>query len=191
LLIFASNQNINSMKYLYISIILLSVAGLSHAQNKNFHDFSAETIDGEKISLSQFKGKKLLVVNTASKCGLTPQYEQLEELYETYGGEGFEIIGFPANNFGKQEPGTDEEIKSFCEQNYGVSFTMMSKISVKGDNINPIYAWLTQKEKNGVKDSEVSWNFQKYFIDEDGNLIDYVSPKTTPLDEKVISWVRK
>jgi len=164
---------------------------LGYSQEKTFHDFKAETIDGEQLDFSVFKGKKILVVNTASKCGLTPQYKELEELYETYGGEGFEIIGFPANNFANQEPGTSEEIKSFCEQNYGVTFTMMNKISVKGDDMSPIYSWLTKKSENGVMDSEVSWNFQKYFIDENGHLVDFVSPKTTPLDEKIVNWVRK
>lgn len=162
---------------------------MSYTQEKSFHDFKAESIEGELIDFSIFEGKKILVVNTASKCGLTPQYEQLQELYDTYGGDGFEILGFPANNFGKQEPGTDEEIKTFCEQNYGVTFTMMSKISVKGDDIDPIYAWLTQKSKNGVLDSEVSWNFQKYFINENGQLVDYVSPKTKPFNDKIVNWV--
>lgn len=162
---------------------------MSYTQEKNFHDFKAESIEGELIDFSIFEGKKILVVNTASKCGLTPQYEQLQKLYDTYGGDGFEILGFPANNFGKQEPGTDEEIKTFCEQNYGVTFTMMSKISVKGDDIDPIYAWLTQKSKNGVLDSEVSWNFQKYFINEKGQLVDYVSPKTKPFNDKIVNWV--
>ena len=177
------------MKKTFISIILISIVGMSNAQEKNFHDFKAESITGEMIEFSSFKGKKVLVVNTASECGLTPQYEQLQELYETYGGKGFEIVGFPANNFGKQEPGSDAEIKTFCEQNYGVSFTMMSKISVKGEDINPIYAWLTQKSKNGVKDSEVTWNFQKYFIDEKGHLVDFATPKTNPLDDKIVTWV--
>ncbi len=164
---------------------------MTSAQEKSFHDFKAESITGELIDFSIFKGKKILVVNTASKCGLTPQYEELQELYETYGGEGFEIVGFPANNFGKQEPGTNAEIKTFCEQNYGVSFTMMNKISVKGDDIHPIYAWLTQKNQNGVKDSEVTWNFQKYFINEDGHLVDFVTPKTKPFDKKITAWLEE
>lgn len=177
------------MKKIFISIILISIAGMSYAQEKSFYDFKAESIYGEMIDFSVFKGKKVLVVNTASKCGLTPQYKQLQELYDTYGGDGFEIVGFPANNFGEQEPGTNEEIRKFCEQNYGVTFTMMNKVSVKGDDISPIYAWLTQKKLNGVKDSEVTWNFQKYFIDENGHLVDFATPKTNPLDDKIISWV--
>lgn len=179
------------MKKIFISIILISVVGMAFAQEKSFHDFKAESITGEVIDFSTFKGKKILVVNTASKCGLTPQYEQLQELYDTYGGEGFEIVGFPANNFGNQEPGTNAEIKAFCVQNYGVSFTMMNKISVKGADIHPIYAWLTQKSQNGVKDSEVTWNFQKYFIDENGNLVDFVTPKTEPFDQKIIAWLEE
>ncbi len=177
------------MKKIITSLILMATVITSYSQKKSFHDFSAESITDKVLDFSVFKGKKILVVNTASKCGLTPQYEQLQELYETYGGDGFEIIGFPANNFKNQEPGTNEDIKAFCEQNYGVSFTMMNKISVKGDDMHPIYEWLTMKSKNGPKDSEVSWNFQKYFIDENGNLADYVSPKTNPLDDKIVNWV--
>lgn len=179
------------MKKIYIAIILISITGMTYAQNKSFYDFKAESITGELIDFSVFKGKKVLVVNTASKCGLTPQYKQLQELYDTYGGQGFEIVGFPANNFAGQEPGTNEEIKTFCEQNYGVTFTMMNKISVKGDDISPIYSWLTQKSENGVMDSEVTWNFQKYFIDENGHLVDFATPKTSPLDEKITAWVKK
>lgn len=167
-----------------ISIIMIG-------QDKTFHDFLAKTIDGKMISLSEFKGKKVLVVNTASKCGLTPQYEELEELYKEYGSDEFTIIGFPANNFLSQEPGTDDEIKEFCRVNYGVSFQMMSKISVKGDDIDPIYAWLTQKDQNGVMDSKVKWNFQKYMIDETGHLVNYVSPKTSPKSDEIINWIKE
>ena len=159
-------------------------------QNKTFHDFSAETISGETLDLSAFKGKKILVVNTASKCGNTPQYAQLEELNKEYGGENFMIIGFPANNFMGQEPGTNEEIKEFCEINYGVTFQMMAKISVKGKDMHPIYQWLTQKDQNGVEDSKVSWNFQKYMIDEDGKLVGHVSPKTSPRSDEIINWLK-
>ena len=130
-----------------------------------------------------------MVVNTASKCGLTPQYEDLEKLYKEFGGEDFVIIGFPANNFAKQEPGTNEEIAEFCQKNYGVSFPMMSKISVKGDDIHPLYSWLTQKSENGKLDAKVSWNFQKFLIDENGDLVDYLAPKKKPYDEKIISWL--
>lgn len=159
------------------------------AQNTNFYSFKVNTIDGEEISLEQFKGKKVLVVNVASKCGFTSQYEGLQKLYEEFGGDDFTIIGFPANNFLKQEPGTNEEIKQFCSVNYGVTFPMMAKISVKGKDIHPLYDWLTKKDNNGVMDAKVSWNFQKFMIDEEGNLVDYASPKTKPSNEKIVSWI--
>lgn len=162
---------------------------LSYGQ-ASFYDLTAKTIEGEDFNFKQLKGKKVLVVNVASKCGLTPQYEDLETLFKMYGGNDFTIIGFPANNFGKQEPGTEEEIKTFCESNYGVTFQMMSKISVKGDDIHPVYQWLTQEEKNGVKDSNVKWNFQKYLIDEKGNYVEVFSPKTKPLDESIVSLLK-
>lgn len=178
---------INGLIILSINIFMMSS---TNAQDKTFHDFSAKTIDGKELDMSVYSGKKVLVVNTASKCGLTPQYEELEELYKTYGGKDFAIIGFPANNFLWQEPGTDEEIKEFCEINYGVTFQMMSKISVKGKDIDPIYKWLTTKSENGVMDSKVSWNFQKYMIDENGKLVDYISPKESPMSDKIINWIK-
>jgi glutathione peroxidase len=180
------------MKFTGLLVLVTIFTGMNaiNAQNKTFHDFSATTISGETLDFSIFKGKKILVVNTASKCGLTPQYEDLEKLYKQFGGENFEIIGFPANNFLKQEPGTNEEIKEFCEVNYGVTFQMMSKISVKGKDIHPIYQWLTSKGENGVMDSKVSWNFQKYMIDENGNLVDYANPKENPLSDKIVSWIK-
>ena len=141
--------------------------------------------------LPSLEGKKIMVVNTASKCGLTPQYKQLQAIYEKYNDKDFVIVGFPANNFLFQEPGTDEEIAVFCEQNYGVSFPMMSKISVKGKNMHPIYEFLTKKSKNGVIDSSVSWNFQKYLINPDGRLAKVISPRTLPDDQSVISWLEE
>ena len=136
----------------------------AQAQQKSFYDFTVKTIDGEDISLSTFKGKKVLVVNVASKCGFTPQYAKLEELYEKYGKDNFVIIGFPANNFLSQEPGSNEEIKEFCTLNYGVTFPMMAKISVKGKDIAPLYKWLTQKSENGVQDAKVGWNFHFFIL---------------------------
>lgn len=168
-------------------LITLGVFGES---KKSFHDFTVNTINGEPFALSQLKGKKVLVVNTASKCGLTPQYEQLQELYKTYGGENFTIIGFPANNFMNQEPGTNEEIAEFCETNYGVTFMMMEKISVKGKDMHPLYQWLTQKSQNGKMDAEVSWNFQKFMIDENGQLFDMASPREKPMSDKIVDWIR-
>lgn len=158
--------------------------------NKNFHDFTVNTITGEPFALAQLKGKKVLVVNTASKCGLTPQYAQLQELYEEYGSENFTIIGFPANNFMNQEPGTNEEIAEFCEVNYGVTFQMMEKISVKGKDMHPLYQWLTQEAENGVMDAPVSWNFQKFMIDEKGQLVDMASPREKPMSDKIVNWIR-
>jgi glutathione peroxidase len=168
----------------------ISMIQLTNAQtSKSFYDFKAKTIDGKPFDLNTLKGKKILVVNTASKCGLTPQYEQLEALYKKYGGDKFTIIGFPANNFMGQEPGTNEEIKEFCSVNYGVTFQMMSKISVKGDDIDPLYQWLTTKKENGVMDAPVKWNFQKFMIDENGKLVDMVPPKELPTSDKIIKWI--
>jgi glutathione peroxidase len=172
-----------------ISFLLASIIMFAQP-TKTFHDFTVETLDGKRFDLSSLKGKKVLVVNTASKCGLTPQYEDLQKLYQTYGGEKFTIIGFPANNFLKQEPGTNDEIREFCTENYGVTFPMMSKISVKGDDMHPVYKWLTQKSENGVMDSDVKWNFQKYLIDENGKLVDMVPPKEKPDSDKILNWIQ-
>lgn len=171
---------------LILSIVFMTATAMAQ---KSFYDFKLKDIDGKDFDLSSLKGKKVLVVNTASKCGLTPQYEQLQELFEKFGGDKFTIIGFPANNFANQESGTNEEIEEFCQKNYGVTFTMMDKISVKGADIHPLYQWLTQKSKNGVLDSEVGWNFQKYLIDEKGNLVKMVEPKVKPNDEQILSWI--
>lgn len=159
------------------------------AQNKKFYDFTVKTIDGKDFDLSELKGKKVLVVNVASKCGFTPQYKQLEELYEKYGKDNFVIIGFPANNFLGQEPGTNEQIQEFCTLNYGVTFPMMSKISVKGKDIAPLYNWLTKKNENGKQDAPVEWNFQKFMIDENGNWVGVVSPRKSPMSEEIITWI--
>lgn len=156
----------------------------------NLHNFKVTDIDGKEFDMASLKGKKVLIVNTASECGLTPQYEQLEEIYKKYGGAKFEIIGFPANNFGAQEPGADTTIASFCKKNYGVTFKMMSKISVKGDDQHELYKWLTKKENNGVEDAPVSWNFQKFLIDENGNYVKSVSPRTLPNDESIVNWIK-
>ena len=162
-----------------------------NAQKMNFFDFSVESISGEEIKLSQFKGKKILVVNTASECGLTPQYETLEELYKMYKEKEFVIIGFPANNFGGQEPGSNKEIASFCKANFGVTFPMMGKISVKGEGMHELYQWLTQKAKNGIENSEVEWNFQKYLIDQNGNYVAMVSPQESPACETIVQFIEK
>jgi len=177
-------------KIILISLLIISLGVFAQGKKKSFYSFEVKTIDGKKFDLSSLKGKKVLVVNTASKCGLTPQYKELEELYKMYGGSKFTIIGFPANNFMSQEPGSNEEIKSFCEKNYGVTFQMMEKISVKGDDIHPLYKWLTSKNENGIMDANVQWNFQKFMIDENGNLIDMVPPKESPMSDKIINWIK-
>jgi glutathione peroxidase len=161
--------------------------GMLQAQT-TFHDFTVTDIDGQEFDLSSLKGKKVLVVNVASRCGLTPQYEQLQELYAKYKDQNFVIIGFPANNFRGQEPGTNEEIKEFCTLNYNVTFPLMSKIDVIGEEIAPVYQWLTQKHKNGKMDAEVQWNFQKFMIDETGNWAGVMLPRE-PFGEKIAQWI--
>ncbi|ASS47889.1 MAG: glutathione peroxidase [Candidatus Fluviicola riflensis] len=156
---------------------------------KTIFEFKVTDIKNTEFDFASLKGKKIMVVNTASECGLTPQYEQLQALYEKYKDQNFVIIGFPANNFMGQEPGNNEEIATFCKANYGVTFPMMSKISVKGKDMHPVYQFLTQKSQNGLEDSEVQWNFQKYLIGTDGKLVRVVSPKTLPNDASIISWI--
>lgn len=164
-----------------------------HAQKKEdmktIYDYKVEDINGEEFDFADLKGKKILIVNTASKCGFTPQFEGLEKLYQKYKDQNFIIVGFPSNDFGQQDPGTNEEIAEFCRINYGVSFPMMSKISVKGENMAPIYQFLTQKELNGKKNSSVKWNFQKYLINEDGTLHDYFYSITNPESKKITKWI--
>lgn len=160
------------------------------ADQPSIYDYSIEGLQGNKIDLSSFKGKKLLIVNTASECGLTPQYQQLQELYEHFSDQ-VEILGCPSNDFGNQEPGDEKEIASFCEQNYGVTFPMTRKITVKGDGQHPLYQWLTSKEINQKEDSEVQWNFQKYLIDEEGHLEKVFSPAVDPVSEEVINILQE
>jgi glutathione peroxidase len=159
----------------------------SNAQS--VHQFKVDDIDGNIFDLSSLKGKKVMIVNTASKCGLTPQYEQLEAVYQTYKDSNFTIIGFPANNFMGQEPGSNEEIAEFCLKNYGVSFPMMSKISVKGKDMHELYQFLTESDLNGLEDNDVKWNFQKYLIDEEGKLVKVINPTTLPDDQEIIDWI--
>lgn len=156
---------------------------------ETIYQFKVEDLNGDSFDFSTLKGKKILVVNTASECGLTPQYEQLQEIYEKYKDKNFVIVGFPANNFGAQEPGTNQQIATFCQKNYGVTFPMMAKISVKGSDMHPVYQFLTQKAKNGLEDSEVQWNFQKYLINENGELVKVVSPRTLPTDAEIVNWI--
>ena len=155
----------------------------------SIHAFVVKNLQGNDFDFSTLKGKKVLIVNTASKCGLTPQYEKLQKIYDNYKSDNFEIIGFPANNFLWQEPGNSNDIQEFCSVNYGVTFPMMEKISVKGKNIHPVYEFLTKKSKNGVKNSSVKWNFQKYLLNENGELEKVISPKTQPDDRSITAWI--
>jgi len=156
----------------------------------NIYGFKVTDLYGKEFDFASLKGKKVIIVNTASKCGLTPQYKDLEAIYKEYKDKNLVIIGFPANNFASQEPGTNKEIAEFCEMNYGVTFPMMDKISVKGSDMAPIYQFLTQKSKNGLQDSEVEWNFQKYLINEKGELVKVVSPRTLPTDPEIVNWIK-
>jgi len=158
-------------------------------EKKTIYQFKVTDLNGDEFDFSTLKGKKIMIVNTASECGLTPQYKDLETIYEKYKDKNFVIIGFPANNFGSQEPGSDKEIATFCKKNYGVTFPMMSKISVKGNDMHKLYQFLTQKSKNGLEDSEVQWNFQKYLINENGELEKVISTRTLPTDASVIKWI--
>ena len=176
-------------KVKYIFIIVLVTMAVQMRSQENFYSFTVKDITGSDYPLSQLKGKKVLVVNTASKCGLTPQYKDLEELYREYKGQDFVIIGFPSNDFAGQEPLSNSEIATFCTREFDVTFPMMEKISVKGDDIHPLYAWLTKKEMNGLEDSKVAWNFQKYMIDANGELHGHVAPKEKPHSDEIISWI--
>jgi len=153
---------------------------------KSIYDFKLKTLDGEEITLAKFKGKKMLLINVASECGFTPQYKNLQALHQQYG-DKVVLIGFPANNFGGQEPGSSSEIKQFCTKNYGVTFQMMEKISVKGNDIHPLYKWLGSKEENGTCSDSPNWNFCKYLIDEKGNVVKFFSSKVDPLSKDITS----
>lgn len=190
------------MKLPALSVMIIAILGITGMSletefNRNpmekmtLHQFSVNTLTGSDYPMSQLKGKKVLVVNTASECGLTPQYQQLQELYEEYGGDNFEIIGFPCNDFGSQEPGSAGEIQAFCQKNYGVTFPMMEKVHVQGPDQHEVYQWLTKKSNNGLGDFEVKWNFHKFLIDEEGNLVKVVDPQTLPIDDEILNWLKK
>ena len=180
-------MRIKSLFPLLILFMTLPALG----QYKTLHDFSAHTITGEIFDFSTLKGKKVLIVNTATECSLTPQFNKMQELYEEYGGDDFEIIAFPCNDFGSQEPGTNEQIKEFCMNKYQVSFTLMEKISIKGGDIHPVYQWLTSSEENGTLDSKVIWNFQKFLVDEEGQVVESLSPVTGVQSRRIIEWLQE
>ena len=159
--------------------------------SKTIHDFSARTIDGTPKSLADYKGKALLIVNVASKCGLTPQYKGLEELHETYGPQGLSVLGFPANEFGAQEPGTEVEIKDFCTTNYGVKFDMFAKVKVKGPGIDPLFEYLTSKEQNPKFAGDIKWNFNKFLVGKNGEVLARFEPQVEPTSPEVKQAVAK
>ncbi|KAF2337672.1 glutathione peroxidase [Flavobacterium nitrogenifigens] len=182
---------------------VLSITGVNAQTNTNklskkdkamaketIYQFKVEDLSGDTFDFASLKGKKIMIVNTASKCGLTPQYKDLEAVYKEYKDKGFVIVGFPANNFASQEPGTAKEIETFCQQNYGVTFPMMNKVSVKGSDMCDVYKFLTEKSRNGLQDSEVEWNFQKYLINEKGELVKVIKPKTLVTEPEVINWIK-
>ncbi len=157
---------------------------------EDFYALNINTLNEEPFSFEALRGKRVLIVNTASECGYTPQYVQLQELYDAYNAQGFEIIGFPSNDFGGQEPGSNAEIGAFCQKNYGVSFPMMEKSGVLGDDKNSVYQWLTQKSKNGMQDVTVSWNFNKFLVDEEGHWVAFYPSSVSPLDERIIAFAQ-
>jgi len=183
----------NQEIFLVLSIMLLAagVVVAAEAPAKNVLDFSLKSISGQETALDQFRGKVLLLVNTASKCGFTPQFKALEEVYKRYKDQGLVILGFPANNFLWQEPGTDKEIAEFCLINYGVSFPMFSKISVRGKNIHPLYKFLVEKDTNPVFAGKIAWNFTKFLVDRQGNVVARFEPKQIPDDPQVIDAIEK
>lgn len=168
----------------------VSISQINEVKGKSIHQFKTiKTLQDSLFDFSTLMGKKIMVVNTASKCGLTPQYKDLQALYNKYRHSNFEIIGFPCNDFLSQEPGDNKDIATFCTLNYGVTFPMMSKVHVKGENQDPIYSYLTKKSLNTISDSKVSWNFQKYLIGKNGFIEKIIPPKTNPLDTIITNWI--
>ncbi|OCA74003.1 glutathione peroxidase [Chryseobacterium arthrosphaerae] len=167
----------------------ISKAKTKELMGKTIYDFTVESLEGKEINFADFKGKKILIVNTASECGFTPQYADLEKVYEQYK-DKLVVVGFPANNFGGQEPGTNTEIGAFCQKNYGVTFPLAAKVSVKGDDMAPIFKYLTEQELNGVKNTTILWNFTKFLLDENGKLIDTFVSTTKPTDEAITKYLK-
>lgn len=172
-----------------VKLITGKGAGMKTGKGVNISDHSVTTMDGGTKSLSDWSGQVLMLVNVASKCGLTPQYAQLVNLHDEYKGRGFSVIGFPANNFMGQEPGSDEDISNFCSTKYGVNFDVLSKISVQGNDIHPMYADLVSVDKNGELGGDIEWNFAKFIVDKQGNVVGRVHPKTLPDDPAVIACI--
>lgn len=174
------------MKKIIITTLTAVTMAFTTTNTKSLHSFKTKTLEGKEFNFADLKGKKVLIVNTASECGYTPQYKDLQSLYEKYNTKNFTIIGFPCNDFGGQEPGSSTEIKSFCTKNYGVTFPMMEKVSIAKSRI---YQWLTHKTENGVLDATVKWNFNKFLVDEKGHLVKYLPSSVKPMDAEIISWI--
>lgn len=172
-------------------VVAILLSTMVTAQHKTLHDFTSHTSDGELFDFSQLKGKKVLLVNTATQCSLSPQLGKLQKLYEEYGGDNFEIIMFPCNDFRNQEPGDNLHVKQVCTSTYNISFPIMEKITIKGEDMHPIYHWLTNKAENGHINGRVLWNFQKFMIDEHGKPVDFLSPLAGPHNRKIIKWLQE
>ena len=162
-----------------------------HPAMENFHDLSAKTIEGATYDFAKLKGKRVLIVNTASRCGFTPQYADLEQLHKQFGDDDFVVLGFPCNQFGFQEPGSAGDIASFCKKNYAVSFQMMEKVDVKGSDAHPVYQWLCDKARNGIEDHKVAWNFHKFLVDEEGRLVASLRSGVGPLDDLIVDFAKR
>lgn len=179
------------IKLQFLLILALLISASLHAQHKTLHEFTGRTIDGEPFDFSELKGKKVLIVNTATECSLAPQLAKLQKLYEEYGGNDFEIIAFPCNDFRNQEPGDNMHIKTVCTDEYNITFPIMEKITVKGTRMHPVYRWLTSKDENGYINGRVIWNYQKFLIDENGHPVDFFSPVVSPQSKKIIKWLKE
>jgi glutathione peroxidase len=190
-----------TMKKLFAAILILTSCGFNSISSRpdeteapvnapSIYDFKMKSITGEEISFDRYKGKKVLIVNVASKCGYTPQYEDLQKLHEQFGDKVI-ILGFPANNFASQEPGTNEEIATFCKTNYGVSFQMFEKVSVKGNDQSPLYEWLSTKELNGWNDQAPKWNFCKYLVNENGELVKFFASGVKPMSDEMLAAIQE
>lgn len=174
------------MKKLFTIALAAITMAFTTSGTKNLHEFKAKTLEGTDFNFADLKGKKIMIVNTASECGYTPQYKDLEALYEKYKSQNFVIVGFPCNDFGGQEPGTSADIKSFCTKNFGVTFPLMEKVSIA---TSPVYQWLTHKTENGVLDATVKWNFNKFLIDEKGNVVKHLASGVKPMDAEITNWI--
>lgn len=174
------------MKTLIALALTAITMSFTTSGSKSLHDFKVKTLEGTDFNFASLKGKKVLIVNTASECGYTPQYKDLEVLYEKYNTKNFTIIGFPCNDFGGQEPGTSNDIKAFCTKNYGVTFPMMEKVSI---TTSPVYQWLTSKAQNGVLDATVKWNFNKFLVDENGKVVKHLASSVKPMDAEITNWI--